>query len=270
MSIYEDLKGANGMHFQNLFSQLMKEKYGSQYHPTRSHGNIGDMSVDGVLNLNTAFAVYAPEIYNDKKTLEKLNSDFNGFLEQRKNGNWGDIQKLIFVVKSERSGITATILNLIMQINNEFPADIWDMNDLELLSTNYLPFSDDGKLLLEFKNDSTKIMEYIIETDFTAEPFLISLLDEIQLGLLKKWNKKQNSFKEETMEDLKNRILDSLSELCNYLTPSYVHAMPNGEFLLFNNDSYEAGEKLRNEMQPQIHRIRCEVRDLLNELYSIK
>lgn len=270
MSIYEELKAANGLHFQDLFSQLMKEKYGSQYHPTRTHGNIGDMSVDGVLNLNTAFAVYAPDIYNDKKTLEKLKSDFNGFLEQREKGNWSDIQKLIFVVKSERSGITTTVLNLIMQFNNRFPTDIMEMNDLELLSMDYLPFSNDGKLLLEFKNDSTGIMEYIIGTDFTAEPFLISLLDNIQFGILKKWNKKQNSFKEETKEDLKNRILASLNELCSYLTPSYVHVIPNGRFLLFNNDSYEAGEKLREEMQPQIYRIRCEVRDLLNELYSIK
>lgn len=269
MSIYEELKEANGIHFQNLFSQLMKEKYGSLYQPTRTYGDIGDMSVDGVLNLNTAFAVYAPETYNDKKTIEKINSDFNGFLKQRKNENWGNIQKLIFVVKSERSGITATVLNLIMQINNKFPAEIWSLDDLKLLSINYLPFSDDGRLLLEFKDDITTIMEYIIKTDFTAEPFLITLSDNIQLGIFEKWNKKQNSFKNEKMEDLKNRILGSLSELCNYLTPLYVHTLSNG-FLLFNNDSSEAGERLRNEMQPQVYRIRCEVRDLLNELYRIK
>lgn len=268
MSIYEALKEANGMHFQNLFSQLMKEKYGSLYKPTRTHGNIGDMSVDGVLNFNTAFAVYAPETYNDKKTLEKINFDFNGFLKQRENGKWVLIQKLIFIIKSERNGITPTVLNLIMEINTKFPTDIWSLDDLKLLSTNYLPFSDDGRLLLEFKDDVTKTMEYIISTDFSAKSFSMSLPDEID-GILEKWNKKQKSFKNENIEDLKNRILSLLRELCYYFTIEYVHPISKN-FLMFNNDSYEAGERLRNEMQPQVHRIRCEMSELLNELYSIK
>ena len=112
-------------------------------------------------------------------------------------------------------------------------------------------------------------MEYIIDTDFTAEPFSMSLSDDIQIGILQKWNKKKNSFKNENMEDLKNRILASLSELCNYLTPLYVHELPNG-FLLYNNASQEEGERLREEMQPQVYNIRCKVRDLLNELYDIE
>lgn len=269
MSIYEELKEANGIHFQNLFSQLMKEKYGSQYQPTRTYGNIGDMSVDGVLNFNTAFAVYAPETYNDKKVIEKINSDFNGFLEQREKGNWIKIQKLIFIIKSNRSGITPTVLNLIMEINTKFPVEIWSLDDLKLLSINYLPFSDDGRLLIEFKDDITTIMEYIIDTDFTAEQFRMSLSDDIQIKILQKWNKKKYSFKNEKIEDLKNRILGSLNELCNYLTPLYVHALPNG-FLLFNNASQEEGERLREEMQPQVYNIRCKVRDLLNELYDIE
>lgn len=269
MSIYEELKEANGIHFQNLFSQLMKEKYGPKYQPTRTHGNIGDMSVDGILNYETAFAVYAPETYNDKKVIAKIKSDFEGFLEQRENGNWADIQQLIFIIKSERSGITPTVLNLIMKINACFPVKVWSLDDLKYISTSYLSFSDDGRLLQEFKDDTTKLMEYIIETDFTAEPFLMSLYDDIQIGILPKWNKKMNSFKNKDMEDLKNRILGSLSELCNYLTPLYVHPLPNG-LLMFNNSSQEQGERLREEMQPNVYKIRCKVRDFLNELYNIK
>ncbi len=266
MNIYEELKEANGIHFQDLFSQLMKEKYGLQYQPTRTYGNKGDMSVDGVLNSNTAFAVYAPETYNDKKVIKKINSDFNGFLEQRRKGNWSSIQMLIFVIKS--SGITPTVLNLIDEIRHKFPVKICSLDDLKSLSKEYLPFSDDGRLLLEFKGDITTIMEYIINTDFTAEPFLMSLSDDIQIDI-QKWNKKKYSFENENMEDLKNRILGSLSELCNYLTPLYVHPLSN-ERLLFNNASQEEGERLREEMQPQVYNIRCKVRDLLNELYRIR
>ena len=48
-----------------------------------------------------------------------------------------------------------------------------------MIEKYYLPFSEDGYLLEEFKSDVTYIMEYIIETDFSAEPFDINLADEI-------------------------------------------------------------------------------------------
>ena len=258
---------AYGNHFQDLFSKLMKEKYGIQYQPTSSYGNIGDMCVDGVLDYSTAFAVYAPEIYNDNKTIRKLTSDFNGFMH-KKNGMWRDIQTYIFVIKRERAGITPSVLGIIEEFRKDFPVEIMTMDDLEKLEKGYLPFSEDGRKLLEFKEDVTKVMEYIIKTDFAAGPFCMSLWDNIETAI-EKWNRKQYSFNEEKMEDIKNRIISSLSDLCNYLTPLYVRALPNG-LLLFNNNSGEAGERLRNEMQPQIRRIRHEVNDLLNELYSIK
>ena len=112
-------------------------------------------------------------------------------------------------------------------------------------------------------------MEYIIKTDFTAEPFYMSLSDDIKLGIIDKWNKKQYLFKNKKLNVLKNKILEALDDLCNYLTISYVHALPDGR-LMFNNDSLEAGERLRNKMRPETYRIRCEVRDLLEELYNIQ
>lgn len=268
MGIIDEMKSAYGNHFQDLFSKLMKEKYGMQYKPTSTNGNIGDLCVDGVLNYNTAFAVYAPETYNDSKTIEKLKADFNGFLSQRKNGYWNDIETYIFVIKRERTGITSTVLNLISEFRHIFSVDLMTLDDLEMLDNQYLPFSENGKLLEEFKSDVTSIMEYIIETDFSAEPFSINLSDNIELGIVAKWKKKKYVFKEEKCENLKIRILESLCELCSYLTPIYVHALPDGR-LLFNNDSWEAGERLRNELQPNIYRIRCNIRDLLEELYSI-
>lgn len=267
MNIYEELKTAYGIQFENLFSRLMKEKYGMQYQPTSTYGNIGDLSVDGVLNLNVAFAVYAPEIYNDKNAIQKIKSDFHGFIKQREKGNWQYIQKYIFVIKRDREGITSSVLNWITQFNDTFPVGLMTLNDLVLLANGYLPFSDDGRLLLEFKNDVTKVMEYIIATDFTAEPICMSLSDNIKLNILVKWNMKQNTFNSEKLELLKSKILNALSNICTYLTPIYVHALSNG-FLLFNNDSLEAGERLRNEMQPQTYKIRCEISNLLNELYT--
>lgn len=269
MSLYEELKNTSGSQFQDVFSKLMKEKYGMAYQSTSSYGNIGDMKVDGILNFNIAFAVYAPQSYNDKNVMVKLKSDFYGFLKHRNEGNWKEIQKYVIVIKRERTGVTPTVFNLISEFRSHFPVEIMTMEDLDILEKGYMPFSDDGRLLQEFKKDVTELMEYIIATDFAAEPFRMSLSDEITFGILEKWEKKKFSFTDEKLEDLKTRILKDLYELCNYLTILYVHALPNG-LLLFNNDSWEAGERLRNEMQPQTYRIRCEVNNLLEELYNIK
>lgn len=269
MAIYKKLKKASGNHFQDLFSDLMKKKYGLQYKPTSTNGSDGDLKVDGVLNYEIAFAVYAPETYNDSKAIEKMREDFNGFIALREKGKWQDIKKYVFVIKRKRSGITSNVMNVIADFQKTFPVDIMAMDDLKLIANSCLLFSEDGMLLQELKNDVTDIMEYIIATDFSAQPFRMSLSDEIEIGILEKWSKKRYLFSDTENEKLKQNILQVLGELCYYLTPTYMHALSDGR-LLFNNDSWEAGERLRNELQPQIYKIRCTVKDLLDELYSIK
>lgn len=268
MNYITELQNSYGNHFQDIFTQLMKEKYSYNYQETSTNGNIGDMKVDGILNNDTAFAVYAPETYNDKKTISKMKLDFNGFLKNRMKGNWQSIEKYIFVIKRDRKGATPTVLDLVTEFNKTFPVDIFTMDDLEMLTKTILPFSSDGILLNEFKVDITDIMEYIIDTDFAAEPFRISLADEIEANM-NKWLKKKNTFKNNSIEELKKEILKTLNGLYSYLTPDYFHAISNGHYLIFNNDSWEVGERLRNELQPQTYKIRKETQELLDKLYNI-
>lgn len=263
----EELRKASGNHFQNLFTQLMKERYGDCFHSTSTYGREGDKHVDGVLNLNVAFAVYAPEVYKDDVAIKKIKKDFAGFCLDREDGYWCKIEKYVFVVKRERGGLTPKVLNLIAEFNEKFPVDIWTLDDLQQIAKGYLPFSSDGRLLVEFKADVIEIMEYIVDTDFAAEPFRMSLSDEIEMGILGKWRKYKYTFKMEEIEKLKSKILQTLQELCPYLSELYVHAIPGGR-LLFNNNSWEAGERLRKDMQPQVFRIRCEVKKLLKELIA--
>lgn len=269
MDLLNEIKNAYGNHFQDLFSELMKLKYGINYKPTSTNGSEGDLKVDGVLNFNIAFAVYAPEIYSDNKTMEKIKSDFEGFIAFREKGMWKNIQKYVFVIKRERSGITSSVLNLVMNFNNLFPVDIMTMDDIYLIAKGVLLFSDDGILLQEFKNDVTEMMEYIVDTDFAAEPFRILLFDEIQSGIISKWTKKRYTFSNSDIEGLKQKILCALNDLCHYIVEPYVRVI-HGDRLIFDNTSMEAGERLENELRPQSYRIRCEVRDLLEELYNIK
>ena len=266
--IYKELERSYGNQFQILFTKLMKEKYGIQYHATSTYGNKGDMSVDGVLNYNTAFAVYAPETYSDQKTISKIKSDFDGFLSWKKKGEWQSIQLYVFVIKREREGVTSTVLNLVSELNKIFPLKIMTMQDLRVLSQNYLPLSSDGQLLMELKEDITEILEYIIETDFSSQAFCISFLDDIDGKIISKWSKKKYSFSNKKIQIVKNKILNMLIELCHYLSYPYVRSL-SAEKLIFDNTSPEAGERLRTEMRPQIHKIRIEAKKLLEELDSI-
>ena len=269
MNGFKDFLESSGTHFEGLFSKLMKSKYGSRYVEISTNGRDGDFKVDGILENTTAFAVYAPESYNDKAAQTKLKSDFNGFIMHKNNGNWSQISKYIFVVKRERSGVTPKIMNLISEFNKFFPVEIWTLQDIESMILGHKIFSNDGILFENFKNEVYEILEYIINTDFASQPFRITLADEIQESILDKWCKPRFAFETLKIDQLKNDILNALHELCGYLTIEYMHLVSN-DMILFNNSSHEEGEKLRNDLQPNSLRIRKRIGELYNELYSIK
>ena len=268
MNIYDELELAYGNHFEDLFSKLMKQKYGLRYQIISTSGNIGDMKVDGVLDCNIAFAVYAPEVYREQNVIQKLRTDFNGFMEHKRNGEWSSINQYCFVVKRERQGITPLVANQIFAFNKDFPVAVMTMEDLKKIADGYLTFSADGYLLEEFKVDVTDIMEYIRDTDFSAEPFDIFLEDRI-VAILEKWNKKKYIFRRKNTENLKKEILKTLAELCQYLSPVYMHCIEN-ERLMFNSDSIEAHKRLTEILAPQTYHIRCNVGELLEMLYNIE
>ena len=76
----------------------------------------------------------------------------------------------------------------------------------------------DKELLRKLKNDFTDYMEYCIKTDFAAEPVKLLLADELY-SLIDKWTKKKYTFEDNIIENLKIEILQSLSNLCEQLSP---------------------------------------------------
>lgn len=124
----------------------------------------------------------------------------------------------------------------------------------------------DEKLLLEFQHDFTETLEYIVETDFSSELVNINLFDTLA-SLINKWTKKKYIFKLKQIENTKNDILISCIELQKYLTIEYLRLHETSGHLIFKNDSYEAGEKLREELRPETVRIRTQITHLLEQLY---
>lgn len=61
----------------------------------------------------------------------------------------------------------------------------------------------------------------------------------------------------------------NLVELVQYFSSVYMHDIENG-MLMFNNDSIEAGNRLRETLRPETLRIRKKIWKLLENLYSYK
>ena len=126
----------------------------------------------------------------------------------------------------------------------------------------------DEKLLVAFKNDYTDILEYCIRIDFTSELVDSSLSDNIYYLYFEKWSMKKCTFQDDNLEDLKQEIIERLDELREYLSFEYLRLHEPSGKLIFRNQSWEEGCKLRDVFRPNSLRIRGELGLLLNKLYS--
>lgn len=127
--------------------------------------------------------------------------------------------------------------------------------------------SKDTELLSEFKSDYTPIIEYCINTDFSAELVDINLSDRITALYNDKWCFRSRDFADAHLRKLKNNILATLNELTAYLSDRYLRLHEGSGQLIFRNQSWEEGDRLREELRPNTIRIREKLRDLYLELY---
>ncbi|MFJ7371956.1 HNH endonuclease [Lysinibacillus capsici] len=128
---------------------------------------------------------------------------------------------------------------------------------------------DDKRLLQQFKEDYTDIIEYCVRTDFSSELVKANLADKITNLNIDKWSKKSNRFQNMNLEELKDDILEKLNELCEYISDEYLKLHEPSGNLIFKNSTWEEGCKLREVLQPNSTRIRNELNELLNRLYSL-
>ncbi len=267
----EDFKMTNGNSFESLFHKLMKSKYGARYNEISPHGNIGDRKVDGVLDCEIAFAVYAPEIYKDNNTISKMRSDFEGFLQHRGDGYWKNIKQYIFVIKRERSGITANIHELLNEFMNYMAVQIWTLCEIEDMIKGYQMFSEDGRKLNLFKNDACVILKYIIDTDFTVCPFSVDFVDEIDF-VFKRWNDPQMGFDNKDTGELIKRILVNLDELTCLLQSNHYIFNKNIQrvnYFLEHDDQGKSREYLKSVMEPNMFKIRKNIALCYASLFQV-
>lgn len=127
----------------------------------------------------------------------------------------------------------------------------------------------DVKLLSQFKQDYTDILEYCVRTDISSGLVDINLSDEIYYLHFDKWSRKRYQFESVLLNKMKDDILSSLEELRYYLSDTFLRVHEGSGQLIFRNQSWEEGCRLRDDLRPNSIRIRSTLSQLLDQLYSI-
>lgn len=120
---------AKGNAFQTLFNELMGRAYKSDYIPCRPWGNRGDQKNDGFLKSECClFQVYAPNEMNEKKTIDKIDEDFEGAM-----GYWNEhFEKWVFV-HNAHDGIPPHVQKKLLDLekaNPGFKLHLWGWHEL--------------------------------------------------------------------------------------------------------------------------------------------
>jgi hypothetical protein len=123
--------------FQNFFSTIMEKSYPGDFTRVRPWGKVGDEKNDGYLkSKRTLFQVYAPYEVAEKKTLDKIDEDFNGALP-----HWKEYFNTWVFVHNSKDGLSPEILKKLLELsknNKEINCCSWGFEEIrkvfELLS----------------------------------------------------------------------------------------------------------------------------------------
>ena len=126
----------------------------------------------------------------------------------------------------------------------------------------------DSDALTKFRAKAKPIMIYCIENDPAAGATDLSLSDMIS-ELINLWKYEYREIEDSALRIIVKDTIDILSEYTYYLSDQFLRLLPGGNALWFRNESWEEGEQLRNVLQPETHRIRCEIRDIYLRLYPL-
>lgn len=122
--------------------------------------------------------------------------------------------------------------------------------------------------LVELKLDYKELLIYCIDNDPCGEPIKITLSDEIEAAN-SRWKYKVREIQDADVRKLAIDIMRTLEEYSFYISDLYMRVIPGRDVLWFRNESFEEGNRLRDDMQPNTRRLRQEIADLYRRLYPI-
>ncbi|MEV0453826.1 ABC-three component system protein [Catellatospora methionotrophica] len=113
LMFYDRMTDIYGSAFEDFFHRLMTLRY-PDFVQVRTHGNIGDLSADGLrLHDGRLYACYAPEVFdteNARKVQAKFDGDLSGALAKR----GGEFKTFVFV-HNDKPGLHPHVTKLLAQ-----------------------------------------------------------------------------------------------------------------------------------------------------------
>ena len=94
-----------GTEFQDWFVKIGGFAYGPDFEEVKPYGPQGDLKCDGLRrSTGTLFQCYAPDRFEDKRTIPKLRTDFLGAVT-----HWPDFLKVWVFVHNDRNGLSPDV-----------------------------------------------------------------------------------------------------------------------------------------------------------------
>ena len=128
--------------------------------------------------------------------------------------------------------------------------------------------SEDLAYLKNFRADSRDILIYIIKNDPSAGPTDFFLSDRIN-DIIEKWQFSVREIENNAFRKLVLDILNTLGKYTYYISDVFLRYIPERGILWFRNESWEEGNRLREELQPKSYELRCKIARLYEKLYPI-
>lgn len=126
----------------------------------------------------------------------------------------------------------------------------------------------DTQFLKKFRADAKPILRYCIDTDPSAEATKLSLADEIH-ELIYNWQYDYREIEDVALRTIITDTMSVLGDYTYYLTEQFLRLIPGRNILWFRNESWEEGEQLRNILQPETYKKRCEMGEIYLRLYPL-
>ena len=127
----------------------------------------------------------------------------------------------------------------------------------------------DQELLSRFRKQSKPILRYCIDNDPTATWTAGDLPDYIDDLVCGAWRYDLREISDDEVRNLIIEIIETMSKYRCYISDKYLRYVESMDRFLFRNESWEEGQRLRNEFQPESLKLRKKMADLYRRLYPI-
>lgn len=118
-----------GTEFQAWFVKIAGHAFGADFEEVRPYGAQGDLKCDGLRrSTGGMFQCYAPDRFDDKRTIPKIRTDFVGAVT-----HWRDFIKIWHFIHNDRNGLSPEVTRCLAELGqHHVPVQLEPWSEPEL------------------------------------------------------------------------------------------------------------------------------------------